>query len=102
MLAAKPVVASRVSAAPEIVADGETGLLVPPDDAEALAVAVLELLGDRSRAAEMGAAGLARAQSEFSVAKMAERTAAVYASVTLVAGRRARPGGAAGQPSAER
>ncbi len=82
MLAAKPVVATRVSAAPEIVVDGETGVLVPPDDAEALAEAVLGLLADPTRAAAMGEAGLARAQSEFSVARMAERTAAVYASVS--------------------
>ena len=82
MLAAKPVVATRVSAAPEIVVDGETGVLVPPDDAEALAEAVLGLLADPARAAAMGEAGLARAQSEFSVARMAERTAAVYASVS--------------------
>jgi glycosyltransferase involved in cell wall biosynthesis len=80
MLAAKPVVATRVSAAPEIVVDRETGLLVPPDDAAALADAVLGLLADPTRGAAMGEAGLARARSEFSVAKMAERTAAVYAS----------------------
>jgi len=82
MLSAKPVVATRVSAAPEIVADGETGLLVPPDDDEAMTDAVLALLGDPARAAEMGEAGLARARSEFSVARMTERTAAVYASVS--------------------
>jgi glycosyltransferase involved in cell wall biosynthesis len=82
MLAAKPVVATRVSAAPEIVVDGETGALVPPDDAEAQADAVLGLLADPARAAAMGEAGLARARSEFSVARMAERTAAVYASVS--------------------
>ena len=73
---------TRVSAAPEIVVDGETGVLVPPNDAEALAEAVLGLLADPTRAAAMGAAGLARAQREFSVARMAERTAAVYASVS--------------------
>jgi glycosyltransferase involved in cell wall biosynthesis len=82
MLAAKPVVATQVSSAPEIVADGETGLLVPPDDPEALAGAVLALLGDPTRARDMGEAGLARAKSEFSVEKMAARTAAVYASVS--------------------
>ena len=82
MLAGKPVVATRVSAAPEIVVDGETGVLVPPDDPEAVASAVIDLLADPGRAAAMGAAGLARAQSEFSVVKMASRTSAVYASVS--------------------
>jgi glycosyltransferase involved in cell wall biosynthesis len=79
MLAAKPVVATRVSSAPEIVADGETGLLVPPDDPEALAEAVCSLLEDPRRAVAMGEAARARARSEFSVAKMAARTAGVYA-----------------------
>jgi glycosyltransferase involved in cell wall biosynthesis len=83
------VVATRVSAAPEIVVDAETGVLVPPDDAPALAEAVLGLLADPARAATMGDAGLARARSEFSVEKMAERTATIYAQV-----------GAAGQASA--
>ena len=82
MLSAKPVVATRVSSTPEIVADGETGLLVPADDAEALAEAVLALLGDPPRAAAMGEAGLARARSEFSVARMTARTAAVYTSLS--------------------
>jgi glycosyltransferase involved in cell wall biosynthesis len=82
MLAAKPVVATRVSAASEIVADGETGLLVPPDDPAALADAMLAVLSDPARAGSMGGAGLARARSEFSVEKMAGRTAAVYASVS--------------------
>ena len=76
MLAAKPVVASAVSSAPEIVAD--TGVLVPPDDPTALAAAVNELLADRERAAELGAAGLERARAEFSVARMADRTLQVY------------------------
>jgi glycosyltransferase involved in cell wall biosynthesis len=82
MLAGKAVVATRVSAAPEIVVDGETGILVPPDDAPALAHAMLGLLADPGRAAAMGEAGLARARTDFSVEKMAARTAAVYASVS--------------------
>ncbi len=72
MLAGKAVVATRVSSAPEIVVDGETGILVPPDDSSALADAVLGLLTDRGRADAMGQAGLARARRKFSVAKMAE------------------------------
>jgi glycosyltransferase involved in cell wall biosynthesis len=75
MLCSLPVVASRVSSIPEIVVDGETGLLVPPDDPDALAAAVREVL---RKPARYGAAGLARAREEFSVARMAERTLAVY------------------------
>jgi glycosyltransferase involved in cell wall biosynthesis len=78
MLAGKPVVASAVSAAPEIVVDGETGLLVPPEEPEALARAVVSLLDEPARAARLGRAGRGRAQAEFSVARMAERTIEVY------------------------
>jgi glycosyltransferase involved in cell wall biosynthesis len=78
MLCARPVVASRVSSIPEIVADGETGMLVPPDDPEPLARAVTELLDDPVRAAALGEAGRARATAEFSVARMAEKTVATY------------------------
>ncbi len=96
MLAAKPVVAARVGSVPEIVADGETGLLVPPDDPMALAGAISSLLADVDRAAAYGRAGLERARREFSVAKMADRTAAVYAALARSAagrsGRQRRPG----------
>ena len=78
MLCARPVVASAVSSIPEIVVDGETGLLVPPDDAVALAEAVAALLDDPARGAALGAAGEARARAEFSVARMADRTIEVY------------------------
>jgi glycosyltransferase involved in cell wall biosynthesis len=75
MLASLPVVATNVSSIPEIVQDGETGLLVPPGDAEALAAAVTRVLDDP---ADYGARGRARAETEFSVARMADRTLAVY------------------------
>jgi glycosyltransferase involved in cell wall biosynthesis len=78
MLCGKPIVASRVSSIPELVADGETGILVPPDDPAALATAVGILLEDRTQATAMGEAGLVRAQQRFSVARMAERTVEVY------------------------
>ena len=78
MLSARPVVAAAVSSIPEIVVDGETGRLVAPDDAAALAAAVVDLLDHPARATSMGEAGLALAQAEFSVERMAERTADVY------------------------
>lgn len=78
MLAARPVVAARVSSIPEIVVDGETGLLVPPDDPAALAGAIVRLLGDDELRARLGRAGLERARVEFSVERMARRTIEVY------------------------
>jgi glycosyltransferase involved in cell wall biosynthesis len=75
MLAGLPVVATRVSSIPEIVVDGETGLLVPPDDAAALARAVNQVLTQPSG---YGERGLERARREFSVARMADRTLTVY------------------------
>jgi glycosyltransferase involved in cell wall biosynthesis len=78
MLGGKPVIASAVSSAPEIVADGKTGELVPPDDPERLADGVSSLLGDPSRAEAWGRAGLERARAEFSVGRMADETIAVY------------------------
>lgn len=74
----KPVVASRVSALPEIVADGETGLLVPPADPEALADALITLLNDPVRARSLGDRGRARLEKEFTVQRMARQHAAVY------------------------
>ena len=74
MQAALPVVATRVSSLPELVVDGETGLLVPVDDAAALAGAIADAL-DRPG---LGAAGRTRAQTEFSVARMADLTADLY------------------------
>jgi glycosyltransferase involved in cell wall biosynthesis len=75
MLASLPVVATRVSSIPEIVVDGETGILVPPDDPAALAAAVNRVLADP---AGYGLRGRERARREFSIAKMADRTLAVY------------------------
>jgi len=65
-------------AAPEIVEAGRTGLLVPPDDPNALAEAVGSLLDEPERGQAFGAAAVERARSEFSVARMADRTLEVY------------------------
>ena len=69
-----------MSSIPEIVSDGSTGVLVPPDDVPRLAEAIESLLDDRELARGYGEAGLSRARTEFSVAAMAERTIAVYES----------------------
>ncbi len=76
------VVASAVGGIPEVVADGETGLLVPPDDPGALAGAITALTADPGRAAAMGEHGRRRAVGEFSWTSVAERTAALYAALT--------------------
>ena len=72
------VVASRVGGIPEVVADGETGLLVPPGDPGALAEALNALLRDPGRAAEMGLRGASRAAAEFDWAAIAAQTVALY------------------------
>ena len=53
----RAVVGSRVGGIPDVLSDGETGLLVPPDDAGALADALIRALGDRALAERLGAAG---------------------------------------------
>jgi starch synthase len=73
------VVASRVGGIPEVVADGETGLLVPPDDPAALAGALNALVRDPARAAMLGQQGRKRAVAEFGWPAIAAQTAALYA-----------------------
>lgn len=65
MAVGRPVVASRLSGIPEIVAEGETGFLVPPGDPEALAGCLSLLLRDPGKAAAMGCAGRRRAEGLF-------------------------------------
>lgn len=73
-----PVVATRVGGIPEIVRDGETGLLVPPADAPALAAAIVALLRDRERAAALARAGQALVRARYTLDAMMEGTTAVY------------------------
>jgi len=73
------VVGSDVGGIPEVVTDGETGLLVPPDDPGALVSALNSLLADPGRAEAMGRRGRQRAIAEFSWPAIAEQTAALYA-----------------------
>jgi len=70
MAAARPVVATRVPGTDEAVVDGETGMLVPPRDPEALAHAIGSVLSNPRRAARFGSAGRARVIAEFSTQRM--------------------------------
>jgi glycosyltransferase involved in cell wall biosynthesis len=78
MLAGLPIVATRVSAVPEIVVDGKTGLLADPGDAPAIASHLLALLDNTERSTALGLAGRERARREFSVDRMTDRTVVVY------------------------
>ena len=78
MLAGLPVVASDVGSVAEAVVDGETGLLVRPDDPAAFAQAVGRLLADVDLRRRLGEAGRARALARFTSKRMAESYSEVY------------------------
>lgn len=69
MLAARPVIATQAGGVTEIL-DDETGVLVPPNDASALARAIAAIAADPERAAQIAARGAERARARFSVAAM--------------------------------
>ena len=74
------VVASAVGGIPEVVADGQTGLLVPPGDEPALAAAVNTLIAEPAKAAEFGASGRRAGNSRVQLGpKIAAQTADLYA-----------------------
>jgi len=74
----RAVIASDVGGLPEIVTDGETGLVVPRSDDAALAAAIVQLADDLPRAAAMGEAGRARALAAFGQESCTRRTVALY------------------------
>jgi glycosyltransferase involved in cell wall biosynthesis len=78
MLASLPVVATDVSAVPEVVVPGETGALVAAGDVEGVARELVSLLEEPALARRLGEAGLRRVRAEFSVARMTEETLEVY------------------------
>lgn len=71
MALARPIVASAVGGIPEMLIDGDSGRLVPPDDPRALAAAVIELLRDEPRRRRIGEAALARLTDTFSLPRFA-------------------------------
>jgi glycosyltransferase involved in cell wall biosynthesis len=78
MAAGAPIVASRAGGIPEIVRDGETGLLVPPRDPDALARAVVRVLDDRALAEGLAEAARRFVRAEGTKERMVDETIAVY------------------------
>jgi len=76
--ARRPLVAAAVGGIPEIVLDGETGLLVPPGEPQALAAAVIRLLSDPDLRARLGRRGRELVQQRFSIRAMVAGNLAVY------------------------
>jgi glycosyltransferase involved in cell wall biosynthesis len=78
MAAGRPIVASRVATIPEVVVDGETGILVPAGDPLALAEALATLADQPRLARQYGEAGRERLRSRFSIEKMVGDTELLY------------------------
>jgi len=78
MAAGLPVVATAVGGTPEVVLDGQTGLLVPPGDPQATAAALERLLSDPALRQEMGAAGRARVSASFAIEGTQEQLEQLY------------------------
>lgn len=81
MAVGKPVVAASSGGPTEMVVPGETGALVDPRDARALASAIEDLLSDPEGAARMGRKAAARARAEYSASRCAERVLGIYREV---------------------
>jgi glycosyltransferase involved in cell wall biosynthesis len=81
MAGSLPVVATNVGGNAEAVQDGVSGFIVPPEDAAALAEAITELLADRSKAIQMGAAGKRLVAERFTTDAMMKRIATAYANL---------------------
>jgi glycosyltransferase involved in cell wall biosynthesis len=73
-----PVIGTRLQGVPELITDGETGLLVPPRNPDALAQAMLRVIENPGRARAMARAGRKRVETHFSTAVKVERTEALY------------------------
>ncbi|MHC1729260.1 MAG: glycosyltransferase [Syntrophobacteraceae bacterium] len=83
MAAGLPVIASNVDGVPEMVTDGENGLLIPLGDASALAEAISSLSKDSHRAKEMGISGYNRLIKDFDLDLRVEKELALYKKLIL-------------------
>jgi len=83
MAASLPWVAASVGAVPLAIRDGESGILIPPENVEILAASMARLMLHPEERARMGAAARTLAEREFSAERMTEDTLKVYAQVRL-------------------
>ena len=88
MAMGKAVVATMTGGLPEVVAQGETGLLVPPGEVESLAATVVSLLEDKIRREQMGRRGKARAQERFSLDAAVAQMEQLYGDTVVTQKRR--------------
>lgn len=79
--AGAPIIATRAGGMPEIVRDGENGLLIEPGDVAALRESLIRLLDDKALRQRMGQRGREITETEFSTAVMAEGNLAIYRQV---------------------
>lgn len=81
MASGLPVIATSVGGTPEAITDGETGLLVPPDDPGMLAAAIRRIQADRELAQRLGARARAAVEEKFSVERMRASYKKLYADI---------------------
>ena len=78
MAAARPVVATRVGGVPDVVADGRSGFLIPPDDSDALASKLIELLDNPGLRYQMGQEGRQIVEKEYTCHASVQRLKVLY------------------------
>jgi len=81
MAAGRPVVASRVGCLPDLVADAETGFIVPPGDPGALAQALARFLREPGLAERLGAEARRRFEERFSLKRFVDNTERLYGEI---------------------
>jgi glycosyltransferase involved in cell wall biosynthesis len=82
----RPVVATNLEGMPELVIDGETGLLVPPRTPAALAEAIVRLASNPTAAQNMARAGRKRVEAQFSLRAKIDATEALYRRLVAAGG----------------
>ena len=86
MAAGLPVIATSVGGTPEVVVDGTTGYLVPPEDADKLATAILQLAENPELRMNFGKAGRARVEKNFSIREMVKKIEQLYRDLLALKG----------------